>query len=530
MNTVWQQLEIAALMGAGKTAPVTDWPHSLQTLMENVSGRDDSRELLMQLAVLAPWQRAGQQLPMVDALPAAEPELTLKPLNTEARRCLQTALADRQELLPALLQALADGAYHAPHASLPALLKLAEQRRELRLPLGKVAGARGQWLAAQNPAWRWLTGATLPVDSDAATVNAFWQDAGQPARELFFIRWRLADADGARGWLQTLWPTESAASRAALLALCRHGLHAADTGWLDSLLDDRSKPVREQAVALLMRLPDSPWRQRMQAAAATCIQVKRGLIRKNLEIIPPETLTPALTRDGLEPLTAPSQGLGEKAVWLRTIIAGAGCEWLLAHSGMDAQTLVAALGKTDWKDVLLQGLALAAPATGHAGMLNVLLAQSLSPSQALSLLQALPDQLREETLMQQAQAAKNLETGLMLLGQRLSGLTPWRWSEAFTTAVLRGWQGLAATVNPGPDYLRLRLSSLHQPLSLYGCTCLLPALPPGLPEVAETWRFRLHAEAALAAGAPDTPPNSAAPSPMPEPLPNHHRNQESDHE
>ncbi|RZU38207.1 hypothetical protein EV700_2785 [Fluviicoccus keumensis] len=501
-DTLWQQLEVNTLLGSARATAVSDWPDALRGAVDSLPDRDGPRALLAQLALAMVWQRAGQTLPQSAAPDSAAPETHLRPLPAAARPWLQNALAnDQQSFLPECLRAMAEHGFHPAATLLPDLLRLGESRKGWRLPLGQVAGARGVWLAAQNPEWRWLEGATFPLDADPGIRDRFWQDTAPAARELYLIRWRQQDPAAARDWLQQRWPDESATQRAQWLELCRHGLQADDAIWLESLLDDRSKQVREAALGLLARLDDSPWRQRLRERCAMLVNVKRGLLRKALEVTPPDALDPALQRDGLEPVTGGAQGLGEKAVWLRTIVAGAGCGWLLAHTGLDPENLLAAVAKTDWASPLQQGLAAAALTEGHAPMLLALLSPAGRKHRAddAPLLDALGAADREQALLDRVRHETKPGAGLQELNQLLARLTGWEWSEAFTRTLLgllRPW-----LEHPSHEAQRMLLQGMGRQLAAHGHRRVAADPPPGTPpDMAAAWQGRHAFLTALEAG------------------------------
>ncbi len=499
-DTLWQQLEVNALLGSARATAAPDWPDALRGTVAALPDPEGPRALLAQLALASTWQRAGLTLPEAPAPDPAAPETRLRPLPAPARSWLQGALAnDQQAFLPECLRAMAEHGFRPAATLLPDLLRLGERYKAWRLPLGAIAGTRGVWLAAQNPDWRWLEGSTFPLDADPDTQDRFWQDADAATRELYLVRWRQQAPAAARAWLQQRWTEESATQRAQWLDLCRHGLGPDDADWLEGLLDDRSKQVREAALGLLARLEDSPWRQRMRERCAGRVNLKRGLLRKTLDITPPEALDPAMQRDGLEPVTAAAHGLGEKAVWLRAVVAGAGVGWLLAHTGLDPENLLAAVAKTDWAQPLQQGLTAAAVAEGHCPMLLALLSPAGRKHCAddAPLLDALSAADREQALLDRVRYEAKPGTGLQELNQLLPRLSAWEWSDGFTRTLL----GLLQPLQEQPSYeaQRVLLPGLGRQLAVHGHRRVAASPPPGTPpEVAAAWQGRLAFLTALA--------------------------------
>ena len=79
-------------------------------------------------------------------------------------------------LMPNLVRVWLDAAeahgHRAPHHLLPELLDLASAKEQLRPGVRLVADARGAWLAAANPAWRWASSETAPTTEGADPVDA----------------------------------------------------------------------------------------------------------------------------------------------------------------------------------------------------------------------------------------------------------------------------------------------------------------------------------------------------------------------
>ena len=61
-------------------------------------------------------------------------------------------------------------------------------------------------------------------------------------------------------------------------------LSIADHDFLEGCLDDRSKIVKEVAIDLLARLPESLFVQRMQQQLSQILLLKTGIVRKSLDV------------------------------------------------------------------------------------------------------------------------------------------------------------------------------------------------------------------------------------------------------
>jgi len=84
---------------------------------------------------------------------------------------------------------------------------------------------------------------------------------------------------------------------------------------VDGALDDRHKQVREAALELLGRLPDSGYARRMVARARECVDLS-GTGR--IGVTPPQECDRSMRRDGIT--TRPPTGTGERAWWLEEVL------------------------------------------------------------------------------------------------------------------------------------------------------------------------------------------------------------------
>ena len=146
---------------------------------------------------------------------------------------------------------VADAGRLVPPARLPGLLAAASAGAALRPATVEVTGERGRWLGGLNPAWAWAAGGADPNDTET------WTTGSSAARRLLLGRLRATDPAAARDLLQSTWATETPEDRAAFVAVLATGLSVDDEPFLEAALDDRRKEVRQNAAALLWRLPES---------------------------------------------------------------------------------------------------------------------------------------------------------------------------------------------------------------------------------------------------------------------------------
>jgi hypothetical protein len=102
-----------------------------------------------------------------------------------------------------------------------------------------------------------------------------WENGTLEQRKLFLGRLRETDPDEARSLLQDGFAQLDARERAGLLEAITTGIGPADEDFLETLLGDRSKEVRQLAASLLARLPSSRYLARMAGRMAACLKQER---------------------------------------------------------------------------------------------------------------------------------------------------------------------------------------------------------------------------------------------------------------
>lgn len=349
-ETLWQEISIAALLGTQRK-PYHPEPveGELGSILHAAAAIDGERGLLYAASATALHRRAGR-LPEIGeaAFPVACPPDDRPRCTPKAAACLKQILAARK---PVLLQEWVDLAnLHQQRIAeelIPELLGQQKSLQSFRRALTPVLGQRGQWLAAQNPDWH----------SFAHILDPRWWDEGTRKERLLFLSdLRASDPDQARELLQSTWAKEALPERLSFLPLLEDQLSMADEPFLEAVLEDRRKDVRQIAARLLSRLPESRFVQRMTSRAQACLTWKTGLLRSALEITLPETCDAAMQRDGIEASPAPSSSVSERARWLSQILAGVPPDtWTTAWGRRPAQILDA-LRKDPLEDAVLQGL------------------------------------------------------------------------------------------------------------------------------------------------------------------------------
>jgi hypothetical protein len=209
-----------------------------------------------------------------------------------------------------------------------------------------VLGARGEWLASLNEAWRKPTaGSAIPQNCDE-----LWQTGKIADRVALLTTIRRHNPDQALALVQSTWNTDGADERRRFVEVLNEGRSMADEPFLESALDDKSKLVRRQAASVLAALPESRLWARMLERARSIIVVesKRGLAKRRVKIslTPPSSYDPSWERDGIEEQVA--AGSGTRACWMRQILSVADLSVWTDLTGLTPDAVVAALRGDDY--------------------------------------------------------------------------------------------------------------------------------------------------------------------------------------
>jgi hypothetical protein len=266
-------------------------------------------------------------------------------------------------------------------------------------------GARGRWLAAQNPAWDYSAGQLSQDD---------WGTGSRDARVALLTQLRKEDPVEARTLLESGWAEETHDDRARFLALLETGLSMADEPFLEAALDDRRKEVRKTAADLLARLPESQFCLRMVARVEPLFAYQKKLLgRGSLEVQLPEACDRAMVRDGIEPKPPQygAQKLGEKSWWLLQLVTAVPPQHWTTHFKLSPADLTEAARKSEWKEVLWEGWAHAAARYQATEWLDPILAVRPRQDEVLrELVRSLPS-ARRETMARQLLQGKGRLAG-----------------------------------------------------------------------------------------------------------------------
>ena len=362
--SILQTITATALIGTQRqpfTSISTDG--NLGKLLASIDTTNQEAALLSTVTIVTMYQQAGQ-LPPQDSSPLPEPcELEDLPRCSDRTGYYLSLMlnGEQTQLLPELLDRLADLGQRVHETSLPSLLDLGKRQSDLREAIAKVLGKRGQWLAAQNPEWNYV----------ASEDESVWETGSKAARLMWLTKLRRQEPDQARQLLESTWKQESASDRTAFLEVLITNLSMADEPFLEALLDDRSKEVRRVTVDLLTCLPESRFCQRAIARVENFIKLQHEGNQQYFTVDLPESHTPEMLRDGIEAKSNDSQ-LGDRASWLLKMLTSTPLSFWSQHFTLSIEDLVKTANHSQSDHLILQGWIAAAQKTGNLVWLQAL--------------------------------------------------------------------------------------------------------------------------------------------------------------
>ncbi len=311
------QFVTTALVGTARqeqTDIITGAP--VDSLLAELPAGESERRLLLQAGTWAVYRQAGELAPHLGEVPTPAPDETLPVCSQRIARLLHSMLlGEHADVLPTALDYLHEASLRLPHELLPQALSV--RTTALRAAVFPVLGQRGIWLSQFNPAWSWvknfLPDSNGELPDDAETI---WQEGSVGQRCEILRRLRSIDAAKARTWLEGVWKQEKAEARLELIKTLEVGLSVEDEAFLEKALDDRAVSVKAVVPAMLVRIPDSAFAQRMVSRADAILTNAEGKLKLKLKL--PAAFDKTWLRDGI--VEKPHSGVGERAWWMMQII------------------------------------------------------------------------------------------------------------------------------------------------------------------------------------------------------------------
>lgn len=248
----WNNIINTALLGtAKKTADTTGFQGPLLeaagTILADTS-LDREDQFLHMAAVVYNYRQSGVQPSSSDAsLPVCEPENKKYCHTTAVQSLLHTIDTENIPLLSLWLESCARAKVIVPPPYLPLILETAYRHKPLRNLAAACCGRRGEWLSQFNKDWNFSVVADTPEEQ--------WQNGTTAQRLAALTALRERSPETALQWLQETWNKESAVVKSELVTALAVNVSQDDVPWLESLLAEKSKQVRENALLLLKKVP-----------------------------------------------------------------------------------------------------------------------------------------------------------------------------------------------------------------------------------------------------------------------------------
>lgn len=211
---------------------------------------------------------------------------------------------ESQSLLKLWLMACAKANKIVAPEMIPALFSIAKQYKQLRTAVAACTGKRGEWLGRLNTEWNF---------SVVQSQEEGWNTGTLDQRKAILTEVRSADPAAARTLLEQTWAQEDAATKVSFLEILSINCGNDDLLFLESLQNEKSKKVKEEALKLLKQIPGSPVLQQYMQVVQKAVTIKTeiallGMMSKtSLSFQLPADIDPELFKTGIEKLSSNSK-------------------------------------------------------------------------------------------------------------------------------------------------------------------------------------------------------------------------------
>ncbi|WP_143306337.1 DUF5691 domain-containing protein [Chitinophaga vietnamensis] len=334
----WQSIINTALMGTGrKPADTTGFSGPLQDAADKILGDTslDKEEQFLRLSSLAwNYRQAGVSAAAVKGAIITVCEADDKPYTPPAfvNALKQVLDTQNQTLLVMWLERCVEAGYVLLPEYLPLLLEKGVKNKSLRTLLAAACGKRGEWLGQYNNDWNFSVVVASPEDQ--------WENGTTTQRTELLRSVRETDPAKALSWLQATWPKENAAAKTELLSALHTGLNAGDAPWLESLLNEKSKQVKEAATSLLTHIPGTTLHEKYWAVLAATFQLKKKFLGSTtITVELPKEIDETIFASGIEKLSSSKEISDEQVIILQLIERVHPSKWM-QHFNVDATGVI----------------------------------------------------------------------------------------------------------------------------------------------------------------------------------------------
>jgi hypothetical protein len=304
---LWNNIISTAMMGTDKKSINTqELPADLLVAAEliNANEKTDKEEKFLQIAAVAfNYRQAGVQPLHKEAvtLPLAPAEEKSYCSAGAIQVLKEIMLEESIPLLKLWLQHCYSKQQIVEPEMLPLLLETGMQQKSLQTLISTCCGKRGEWLSRFNSTWNF---------SSNQTAEELWQTGTPEQRKGILVETRKTDPALAREWVQQSWPQEDANTKTSFLECLSQNLSGDDISFLESLVGEKSKKVKEETIHLLKQIPNSSIIQKYLDVVKSAVSLKKekamlGLTSKNILLFQlPANISDDIFKTGIEKLSS----------------------------------------------------------------------------------------------------------------------------------------------------------------------------------------------------------------------------------
>lgn len=300
----WNQIVTAAMMGTDKSqVNASALPAELSEAAAMITANTaiGKEEQFLQLgALLMNFRQCGVMAMPDPGINASKAPAEILPYcsNNAMQRLRDVVSEDMDSLTVLWLQLCTEKKQLIHPAYVPTMLEQASYNKKWQPMVTACCGKRGEWLSQFNSAWKF---------SANQTVDDAWQTGSPEQRKQVLRDQRSANPQEAIAMLQAVWPQEDANTKQGFLELLYENISESDLPFLESLLTEKSKKVKGEAVQLLLLIPASSLIKKYEDTLKKLVTVQKektllGMSSKlKLHFAPAESIKKDLSELGLEP-------------------------------------------------------------------------------------------------------------------------------------------------------------------------------------------------------------------------------------
>jgi len=244
-----------ALLGTEKKQLISsELSTELADLYDQLQGNKelDNEEKFLQIAALGSNYRKCGMVPvkLENLQENSAPEEDKSYCSESAINVLKDILEeDSDALLKIWLEKCIGKGYVVAPQMVTVLIDNAARSKANRTLIVQCCGKRGAWLIHLNKDWQFL--------ANSESDERVWETGTAEQRRNFLLETRKRDPAMAREMLIATWAVENANIRAELLKQLEANISDEDIEWLETLLNEKSQKVKDEAMRLLKMLPGS---------------------------------------------------------------------------------------------------------------------------------------------------------------------------------------------------------------------------------------------------------------------------------